>query len=268
MLHLKNKKTALNKIGVFSALAILCCIISVYGADFTKKAHSDGSAAVLSVSKGGTGNNTFANGRALIGNGDAAFSTLGIDATPSPGSTNLITNGAAYNVNQTASNGGGFNNLYKELESSNTGGDDIYIFGQVPVLAESSPQGIGLIAHFSGFRLGSDIAFPFYLSTDIIIDLSYGTSGVTNSYTKFVNFNKGVDWSDGAAGTAQLGTFTYNDVKYVGLRIAGLPDLNSPTLNGYYTGTLAANCSETVTVCVGKKIQFSSVTGWTTFATS
>jgi hypothetical protein len=257
----RGEKMILKKVCASLAVALFCFGSFLVGFEVKQNANAVRSNSMLPVAKGGTGANTFASGGALIGNGTNPFTSRGIDESPASGSNNLITSGALNSVNKKAQSSAANNNFYKSLDTTtDSGGNEIYVLGEVPTLSAASGQYTNLYGDYVAFRYGG---WARFIKANMIINIGYADSTPNSNNIKFINLQK-----SNSANAAELGTFTYNGVKYVGLHISGSMTMWTTNLKGYYSGSLPMNCSGSVTVCLGTKIQYSGVTGWITYAAS
>jgi hypothetical protein len=233
------------------------------GVDLNKKASTASSASVLPVNKGGTGANTFASGQALIGNGAGALTTRGIDASPSPGSNNLITSNALNSVKTTVANGIGRNNIYlANGGSSGTIGDSVFVLGQIPLpgTGSASPYYVNFIGDFLTIKQAGPNSIASSTSAKVHLLAGY------NNDWSLAN-NAKIDITKGAAGSIKLGTFYYEEKLYAGLRL-NIGQWISQYLSGWYNGNLPTACSETVTMCVGKVIPIAEIAQFTEFSST
>ncbi|MDR2798996.1 MAG: hypothetical protein LBB07_00005, partial [Bifidobacteriaceae bacterium] len=135
------RKYKLKRIGTVLAILVVGAVSFTSGINFADKANGESSLSVLQVNRGGTGAGSFTAGQALIGNDASKLTSLGIDTAPASGSKNLITSGALDTINQKALSASGAGNFYKTLEgTTDVGGNEIYILGEVPTQSGSSGQ--------------------------------------------------------------------------------------------------------------------------------
>ncbi|MDR2799459.1 MAG: hypothetical protein LBB07_02435 [Bifidobacteriaceae bacterium] len=225
------KQIKLNKIGTVAAVLILCCISFTAGVDLTQSANSAGSNSALPVGKGGTGANTFASGQALIGNGAGALTTRGIDASPSPSSTNLITSGGVNAVNQTAlagEPGPSQLNPFSKVVNSAANASGYLILGKPPTTSTVDNQSC-MDATYKSYRRGG---YAVLVNISIKYCFTYNAAYVNSGMSRLID--NGTFWpSMGGNGVFSLVTLVYNETKYVAFRYAN-PWNNAPSLFGYY----------------------------------
>jgi hypothetical protein len=245
------KKVEIKKLGVFGIICLfgVCTFIS----GRISVANADGSISVLPISRGGTGANQFANGQALIGNGSQPLSSLAIDATPTANSNNLITSGAAEEINQTALTGQAYNNLYKKLEEFTDLDDLIYILGYSPT--DNTRKGVSFSGNFIIERDNPGITATNTSDIRLYIALSHSSSYIRPEY---VSINVWAKLGAQPIRFFEVGQFTYKEELYIGIRINNTFN-GEAFINGYFNYTKAGIkkvCETSEDICVGKKIAF------------
>jgi hypothetical protein len=258
----KISRAKYSKIGFALSVAIFSVIFFLTGGLSYLEATGASSTSALPLSKGGTGKNSFPSGEAIIGNGANPLTTRGIDTSPSPGSNNLITSGAANDINQIAINGAGIYNYYKRFSVSNsTTADNIYILGKLPTLGSSDPNYTVFIGQFIVVRNVGQNALPRTAYMNIVASNGY-SEGSLASLNKFSILKQGF------SAIAELGYFNYQGQRYLGIRLKDAWGAGYASIHGFYRGNLPTTCSDTVTICLSTTIAYAYVDSYIPFTPS
>ncbi|MDR3116230.1 MAG: hypothetical protein LBT91_00070 [Bifidobacteriaceae bacterium] len=255
------KKRVFKKVGVWGIIFLFGTAAFISGTNINSYAAS--SNTVLSVARGGTGANTFASNQALIGNGNSAFQTKPIDSVPQTNSNNLITSGALANIATAVT-------IPQNWKTYNSGtlttSTNPVVLGDYPEITSSNKQAnIIFDVIITQYTNSPSTAASVY---DGKLDISTSSIHNPNStinpakITTFAKFPR-VNSSFGF----EIGYFTYNNSKYVGLKALGTNG-GWMYLNGIHKGTICEIPADTSQICLGSSVLENLITDWTTLAST
>ncbi|MDR3116353.1 MAG: hypothetical protein LBT91_00720 [Bifidobacteriaceae bacterium] len=230
-------------------------------------AYASDSNSFLPIARGGMGANTFASEQALIGNGTQTIQTKAIDTNPAANSTNLITSGAVQNVKNYAGYTSEFNTVYKtyfrSYYESSYNIPRFFVIGEVPQLNQYSPQATNFFGNYYYIRDGDSGSYS--CANDIHIDIGIGYNKVVSEKTVQAT-QLGKICASGNGPQPEIGTFIYDEVKYIGITNCDPNNCawmaGNVHLIGRYIGTLPISCDK-VAVCFGSIIYYDDTTNYT-----